>query len=147
MGKSCIFFISFFGHFSTFSLFSTWKLVIIIVVKISQLREPFFIPCPSRFFCLFPFPFCHLLQFSLPSPIPAFILLLSYYLSLSPAHVQSVPLPATRGSLGRSYWCGAAVGCVAVRVFRVFLDAVVDLQEVMVPLRVVGGCGRPVARF
>lgn len=33
-----------------------------------------------------------------------------------------------------SYWRGAAVGRVAVaRVFQVLLDAVVDLQEVVVP--------------
>lgn len=39
-----------------------------------------------------------------------------------------------------SYRRGAAVRCVSVaRVFQVLLDAVVDLQEVVVPLRVVGG--------
>ena len=42
-----------------------------------------------------------------------------------------------------SYRRGAAVRCVGVaRVFQVLLDAVVDLQEVVVPLRVVGGGGR-----
>lgn len=42
-----------------------------------------------------------------------------------------------------SYRRGAAVRCVGLaRVFHVLLDAVVDLQEVVVPLRVVGGGGR-----
>lgn len=44
-----------------------------------------------------------------------------------------------------SYRCGAPVGGVAVaaRVFQVLLDAVVDLQEVVVPLcGVIGGCWR-----
>lgn len=42
-----------------------------------------------------------------------------------------------------SYWCRASVGGVAVaaRVFEIFLDTVVDLQEVVVPLSgVIGGC-------
>lgn len=39
-----------------------------------------------------------------------------------------------------SYRCGAAVCCVGVAgVFEVLLDAVVDLKEAVVPLRVVGG--------
>lgn len=46
-----------------------------------------------------------------------------------------------RGAL--SYRRGAAVRCVGVaRVFQVLLDAVVDLEEVVVPLGVVGGRGR-----
>lgn len=63
-----------------------------------------------------------------------------------PAAVPVPPAPR-RAPLGAawtfSYRRGAAVGCVGVaRVFQVFLDAVVDLEEVVVPLGVVGGGGR-----
>lgn len=51
--------------------------------------------------------------------------------------------PGSLDLFGLSYRRGAAVRCVGVaRVFQVLLDAVVDLEEVVVPLGVVGGRGR-----
>lgn len=55
------------------------------------------------------------------------------------------PLPCRKTALAPlpSYWRGAAVGCVAMAgVFEIFLDAVVDLEEVcVVAVGVVGGRG------
>lgn len=67
-------------------------------------------------------------------------------LSVSLSHNLSFPpefLWFLLMSVSFSYRCGAPIGGVAMAtwVFQVLLDAVVDLQEVVVPLRgVIGGC-------
>ncbi len=114
--------VSFFMHFFSVSFFLNRNSVIIWgAVERSELpfcRLPL---TPSIHLSLFPSPYTMICLLPPPPKFPLIFL------------VSKVPLSV-------SYRCGASVGGVAW-VFQVLLDAVVDLQEVVVPLRgVIGGC-------